>query len=82
MTMDGSIDTCHQSEEASLRVLLAVHGHEPAEWTIRACRVVTGWKNARVRVLGIVNVPNPPFTSLIPPARRLYATARSAWRED
>lgn len=82
MTMDGSIDSCHQAKEVPLRVLVAVHGHEPPEWVIRACRVVSGWKSAKVRVLGVVDVPNPPFTSVIPPARLLYAAARRAWRDD
>lgn len=66
----------------ALRVLLAVHGHEPTEWATRACRVVSEWKDARIRVLGVVDVPNPPLTVVIPPARRLYAAARSAWRAD
>jgi len=66
----------------SLRVLLAVHGHEPTEWATRACRVVSEWKDARIRLLGVVDVPSPPLTSVITPARRLYAAARSAWRDD
>ena len=68
--------------DVSLRVLLAVHGHEPTEWATRACRVISEWKEARIRVLGVVDVPSPPLTSVIPPARRLYAAARSAWRAD
>ena len=68
--------------DVSLRVLLAVHGHEPTEWATRACRVVLEWKDARVRVFGVVDVPSPPLTSLIPPARRLYAAARNAWRDE
>jgi nucleotide-binding universal stress UspA family protein len=68
--------------DASLRVLLAVHGHEPTEWATRACRVLAEWKDARIRVLGVVDVPSPPLTSVIPTARRLYAAARSAWRAD
>src|SRR5262245_19381970 len=66
----------------SLRVLLAVHGHEPTEWATRACRVISDLKEARVRVLGVVDVPSPPLTSVIPPARRLYGAARSAWGAD
>jgi nucleotide-binding universal stress UspA family protein len=74
--------TNSESSDVPLRVLVAVHGHEPAEWVTRACRVISKWKDARVRVLGVVDVPSPPFTSLIPPARRFYAAARSAWRDD
>jgi len=81
MTMRESIQTQHQNM-APLRVLLAVHGHEPAEWALGVCRVVSGWTNASVRVLGVVDVPSPPFTSLLPPARRFYDAARSAWRRD
>ena len=67
---------------ARLRVLLAVHGHEPTDRTLAVCRVVSGWTNASVRVLGVVDVPAPPFTSVLPPARRFYDAARSAWRRD
>ena len=45
--------------DVSLRVLLAVHGHEPTEWGTRACRVISEWKEARIRVLGVVDVPWP-----------------------
>jgi len=79
--MRESIHTPHQ-DVAPLRVLLAVHGHEPTEWKQVVCRVVSGWTNASVRVLGVVDVPSPPFTSLLPPARRSYDAARSAWRRD
>ena len=79
--MRESIHTPHQ-DVAPLRVLLAVHGHEPTEWKQVVCWVVSGWTNASVRVLGVVDVPSPPFTSLLPPARRSYDAARSAWRRD
>ena len=81
MTMHESIETRHQ-DRTPLRVLLAVHGHEPTEWAPAVCRVVSGWTNASIRVLGVVDVPSPPFTSLLPPARRFYDAARSAWRQD
>jgi nucleotide-binding universal stress UspA family protein len=69
-------------EAVPLRVLLAVHGHEPTEWAPAVSRVVSGWTNASMRVLGVVDIPGPPFTSLLPPARRLYAAARNAWKQD
>jgi nucleotide-binding universal stress UspA family protein len=78
--MRESIQT--NQDVVPLRVLLAVHGHEPTEWTRAICRVVSGWTNASVRVLGVVDVPSPPFTSLLPPARRFYDAARSAWRRE
>src|SRR5262249_17915508 len=68
--------------DVSLRVLLAVHGHEPTEWGTRACRVISEWKEARRRVVGVVDVPRPPLTSVMPRARRLYSAARNAWRND
>ncbi|MGH7368065.1 MAG: universal stress protein [Candidatus Rokuibacteriota bacterium] len=80
--MDRAVGDRCQSGEIPLRVLFAVHGHESAEWTTRACQLVSGWKGARVRVLALVDAPRPPFTSLIAPARRLYAAARSAWRQE
>ncbi len=80
--MGGTVDDRNRSGDVPVRVLLAVHGHEPAEWAIRACRLVSEWRDARVRVLALVDVTCPPFTSLISPARRLYAAARSAWIND
>ena len=71
-----------QMDQDPLRVLLAVHGDEPTEWTSAVGRIVSGWTNASIRVLGIVDTPRPPFTSLLPPARRFYDAARSAWRRD
>jgi len=41
------------------------------------CRFASGCRNARLRVLALIDVSCPPFTSLIGPARRLYASARS-----
>lgn len=80
--MEATTKTRRECGEVSLRVLLAVHGHEPAEWMTRACRLVSGLSHARVRVLAVFEVPCPPFTSLISPARRLYTAARSAWRQN
>src|SRR5262245_22452380 len=71
-----------RTSDVPLRVLLAVHGHEPTEWATRACRVVSPWNGATVRVLGVVDVPRQPFTSLIPSARRLYAAAYHAWEAE
>ncbi|MGH7302784.1 MAG: hypothetical protein ACRELZ_05805 [Candidatus Rokuibacteriota bacterium] len=68
-------------ENVPLRVLLAVHGHEPGEWVTRACRLVSGWSPVTIRVLAVFEVPSPPFTSVVAPARRLYAAARNAWKE-
>lgn len=63
------------------RILLAVHGGEPEGWVRTIRRLVGMWDSPSVRVLGIVAVPSPPFTSLIPPAARRYRAARAAWAE-
>jgi nucleotide-binding universal stress UspA family protein len=82
MASNQPVHTGHQSGDRPLRVLVAVNGHEPADWTDRACRFVSQWKDAGVCVLGIVEDSAPPFTSLIPAARHVYVAARSAWRDD
>jgi nucleotide-binding universal stress UspA family protein len=63
------------------RILLAVHGGEPAGWGREASRLVARWAEPEVRVLGLVAVPCPPFTSLIPAAARRYRGARTAWED-
>jgi nucleotide-binding universal stress UspA family protein len=64
----------------STRALLAVHGGEPVGWGRETRRIVAMWAKPSVRVLAVIAVPCPPFTSLIPPAARMYRTARAAWR--
>jgi nucleotide-binding universal stress UspA family protein len=64
----------------STRVLLAVHGGEPEGWGREMRRTVALWANPSVRILAVLAVPCPPFTSLIPPAARMYRAARAAWR--
>jgi nucleotide-binding universal stress UspA family protein len=61
-------------------VLLAVHGHEPPGWGAEACRVVSGWGSLTVRVLAVLDIPCPPFTSLTSFARDAYRGARTAWQ--
>ena len=63
------------------RVLLAVHGGEPAGWGLEARRVVAMWNQPTVRILAILAVPCPPFTSLIPLAARKYRAARAGWED-
>ena len=77
--MSAHVDDRNHAGEVPLRVLVLVQGRETAEWTLRACRLVSEWTGANVRVLGLADVTSPPFTSVIPPARRLYAAARAAW---
>jgi nucleotide-binding universal stress UspA family protein len=63
------------------RILLAVHGGEPANWAPEARRLLALWTQPSVRVLGLVAVPSPPFTSLIPAAAGRYRAARAAWED-
>ena len=63
------------------RVLLAVHGGEPEGWARETRRTVALWVKPAVRILAVLAVPCPPFTSLIPPAARLYRAARAAWHD-
>ena len=68
-------------QQQATRVLLAIHGGEPAGWGSEARRAVASWASPCVRVLAVVAVPCPPFTSLIPPAARRYRAARAAWAD-
>jgi nucleotide-binding universal stress UspA family protein len=63
------------------RVLVAIHGSEPAGWGPEAYRTVTMWTQPSVRILAFLAVPCPPFTSLIPAAARRYRAARAAWED-
>jgi nucleotide-binding universal stress UspA family protein len=62
------------------RVLIAVHGFEPASWAADAARTISMWRCHELRLLIVPCAPAPPFTSLTPIARRAYADARTAWR--
>ncbi len=67
-----------QTQEAT-RVLIAIHGSEPGGWGPEAQQAVNRWTRPTVRILAILAVPSPPFTSLIPAAARRYRAARAAW---
>ena len=62
------------------RILVAVHGHEPAGWEAHAQLALISWPLASVRVLGVTDPPTSAFTSLLPPARRAHGAATRAWR--
>jgi len=64
------------------RILVAIHGYEPAEWSAEACRLVSLWNAPNVRLLAVLDVPAPAFTSLTASARRAYQAARVAWSEQ
>ena len=65
-----------------IRLLLALHGHEPDTWPAELARVLATWPHPSLRVVAVGDGTSPAFTSLTPPARRMYAPARAAWRED
>lgn len=65
-----------------IRLLLALHGHEPDTWAADLARVLVTWPPPSVRVVAVGDGTSPAFTSLTPAARRMYAVARAAWRED
>ena len=64
----------------AMRALIAVHGHEAAGWAVEVSRALPSLSDAVVRVLVVLDVPTPPFTSLTPSARRLYQTALASCR--
>jgi len=63
-----------------MRALIAVHGHEAAGWADELSRALPSLSDAVVRVLVVLDVPTPPFTSLTPTARRLHRAALASWR--
>jgi nucleotide-binding universal stress UspA family protein len=75
-------ERCLQSGAVPLRVLVAVHGYELPGWADETCRVVSTWPASPVRVLAVLDVPSPPFTSLTGAARGAYAAARARWTES
>jgi len=65
-----------------MRILVAVHGHEPPNWARELPGVLPLSPGAVVRALAVIDVPAPAFTSLTPCARRAYRAALAAWREE
>ena len=62
------------------KVLIAMHGYEPQGWADDVVRALPSTDKSLVRVLVVLDTPSPPFTSLIPAARRRYRTALAEWR--
>lgn len=80
MEIHDNIDDRSDVTDAPRRVLIAVHGHEPSRWEQQVRLALRRWPQAVVRVLAVTDVPSPPWTSLIPPARRAHAASRAAWQ--
>ena len=77
--MTATTDDHHA--RAPLRVLIATHGYEAPGWADETCRLVSTWAGPALRVLAVLDVPAPPFTSLTGAAQRAYAGARARWTE-
>jgi nucleotide-binding universal stress UspA family protein len=67
-------------DQALSRVLIAVHGYEPSGWAQETARAVQRPGRDIVRIAAVLDLPKPPFTSLLPAARRRYGGAVAAWR--
>lgn len=62
------------------KVLIAVHGYEPPGWAEEAVRALSPTDTSWARVVVVLDVPSPPFTSVLPVARRYYGAALTEWR--
>jgi nucleotide-binding universal stress UspA family protein len=79
MNSDRNLDGRPQPG-ASRRVLVTVHGREPAGWEAEVCRALALSPEAAVRVLAIIDVPSPPSAALLPSIGRARSGARREWR--
>jgi nucleotide-binding universal stress UspA family protein len=64
-----------------LKILIAIHGHEPEGWTDEVRIALTPNPTAFIRVLIVDEPAAAGFTSLLPAARRRYAAAVRMARE-
>ena len=58
-----------------VKILIAVHGHEPIGWVSEVPRLVAAHGFALCRVLMVLDTPAVAFTSVLPAARRRFAAA-------
>jgi nucleotide-binding universal stress UspA family protein len=65
---------------AAVKILIAVHGHEPAGWVREMPRLVAAHGLAMLRVLMVLDVAPVAFTSLLPAARRRFDAALAETR--
>jgi nucleotide-binding universal stress UspA family protein len=79
--MTAAVTTDDRHSRVPLRVLIAVHGYEAPGWAEETCRLVASWTGPSLRVVAVLDVPTPPFTSLTGAAQRAYAGARARWAE-
>jgi nucleotide-binding universal stress UspA family protein len=62
------------------RMLIAVHGYESSDWAQEAAGAVQRPGRDIVRIVPVLDLPQAPFTSLLPAAKRRYGGAVAAWR--
>ena len=65
-----------------MRILIAIHGNEPLGWARELPEILALAPGAIVRLLPVVDVPAPAFTSLTPWARSAYGAALAGWRRE
>jgi len=65
-----------------MKILIAIHGNEPPGWARELPGVLALPSSAVLRLLPVVDVPAPAFTSLTPWARRAFRAAIAAWERD
>lgn len=65
-----------------MRILIAIHRNEPPGWARDLPGILALPAGAVVRLLPVVDVPAPAFTSLTPWARRAFRAALAAWQRD
>src|SRR5262249_60836956 len=80
MHVQQQTDVREPAPVGARRVLVAVHGREPAGWEYEVVRALALETHVTVEILAVSEVPSPPFTSLLPAARRAHARARAGWR--
>jgi nucleotide-binding universal stress UspA family protein len=81
METNRQIDDRSRVPSTTRRVLIAVHGREPAGWELEVCRALTLSPQTTVRVIAVPDVPSPPSAVLLPSIRRARARARDEWRQ-
>jgi nucleotide-binding universal stress UspA family protein len=80
MEIHRQVDDRSSVPDTARRILVAVHGREPARWEVEVGRALMLSPRATVQVLAITDVPSPPFAALLPSARRARARAFAEWR--
>lgn len=65
-----------------MKILIATERNEQPGWVTELPRILPLSPGVTVRVLALIEVPTPAFTSLTPWARRAYGAALAGWRRE